>query len=105
MASTLCAVSVIVKVCGWTMSKEDIDELAWRIMLHNEEYADFDKIFAVNGILEEDIEKLTEEEQDDIIQRLAIGIQTFNAMIKDEADRLRDWRRLPKVEVSGNEES
>jgi hypothetical protein len=87
------------------MSKEDLDDLAWRIMIHNEEYADLDRVFAVNGILKEEFDELSAEEQDDVIKRLAIGIQSFNAQLKDEIDKVRNWRRLPKVEVSGHEES
>ena len=87
------------------MSKNEIDDLAWRIMIHNEEYDDQDKVFAINGILEEEFDDLTEDEQDDIILRLAIGIQAFNARLGDDANNPKNWRRLPKVEVSGNEES
>jgi hypothetical protein len=87
------------------MSRDELDDLAWRIMIHNEEYADLDRVFAVNGILKEEFDELTEAEQDDIIKRLAIGIQAFNASLEDDLDKVKNWRRLPRVEVSGNEES
>ncbi len=39
---------------GIRMSKEDIDALAWRMMLENEEYEELNRIFAINGILSEE---------------------------------------------------
>ena len=89
-----------------TAKKMEFDELAWRIMLQNAEYDELDRIFAINGVLYEGhFNDLSEDEQDDIIKRLAIGIQTFNAQAEHEARKRRDWRRLPDVKVSGNEES
>ena len=88
------------------MSKNEIDELAWRIMLQNEEYEELNRIFAINGVLYEgSFNKLSPEEQDDLLKRLAIGIQAFNAQVKQDIEDHRSWRKLPKVEVSGNEES
>lgn len=88
------------------MSKEDTDALAWRMMLENEEYSELNRIFAINGILSSGyFDELNEEEQDEVIKRLAIGIQTFNAHMKQAIEDQYDWRRLPPIEVSGNEES
>ena len=87
------------------MNTDEIDELAWHIMLHNEEYSDMDRMFALNGVLRDSFDDLTSEEQEDLIKRLAIGIQSFNAEAKEAADKVGNWRKLPKVEVSGNDES
>ena len=87
------------------MSIEEINDLAWRIMIHNEEYSDMDRLFAINGILRESFDTFSEEEQDEILKRLAIGIQSFNINAKEIEDKLHNWPRLPKVEVSGNDKS
>lgn len=81
----------------------EIDELAWAIMLKNEEYGELDRIFAVNGVINDEyFNKLTPQQQEDVIKRLAIGIQTFNAALKDMIER-QGWQSLPRVEVSGND--
>lgn len=81
----------------------EIDELAWAIMLKSEEYGELDRIFAVNGVINDEyFNKLTPQQQEDVIKRLAIGIQTFNAALKDMIER-QSWRSLPRVEVSGND--
>ena len=85
------------------MDTEEINDLAWRIMLHNEEYDDMDRVFAINGLLRGNFDELSEEEQDDILKRLAIGIQSSNISMREAADKINNWRRLPKVEISGNE--
>jgi len=87
------------------MDTEEINDLAWRIMLHNEEYDDMDRVFAINGLLRGNFDELSEEEQDDILKRLAIGIQSSNISMREAADKINNWRRLPKVEISGNEKS
>ncbi len=88
------------------MSTKDIDDLAWRIMLENAEYDELDRIFAINGILYTNhYNKLSKEEQDDIIKRLGIGIQAFNAEVKQRIEDHHSWRKLPDIKVSGNEEN
>lgn len=84
------------------MSKTELDEMAWRIMLENEEYEELNRIFALNGVLYENyFDELSEEEQDNLMQRLAIGIQAFNASIKQIIEDKHNWRRLPSVKISG----
>lgn len=88
------------------MSKEDIDDLAWRIMIANDEYEELNKICALNGILYENyFDNLSEEEQEKLLERLAIGIQAFNISIKQAIDDKYDTRRLPSIKVSGNDQS
>jgi hypothetical protein len=88
------------------MNKNEMDNLAWRIMLENEEYEELNRIFALNGVLYENyFEHLTSDEQDDVLTRLAIGIQVFNAQVKADIEDARDWRKLPHMEVSGNDKS
>jgi len=88
------------------MSKNEIDELVWRIMLENEEYEELNRIFALNGILYEGhFDKLSPKEQDDLLKRLAIGIQAFNNQIKQDIEDRHNWRKLPPIKVSGHEES
>lgn len=88
------------------MSKTELDEMAWRIMLENEEYEELSRIFALNGILYEGyFDDLSALEQDDLLQRLAIGIQAFNSEVRQTFEDHRNWRKLPRIEVSGNDKS
>jgi len=88
------------------MSEQDvIDELIMKIMLANSEYDEMDRVFALNGIIYEGyFNELSADEQEDLMQRLAIGIQTFNADIKDRITKSQDWRRLPDLLTSGVED-
>jgi len=88
------------------MSTKDIDELAWRIMLENAEYDELDRIFAVNGIITSGyFDTLSKAEQDDVIKRLGIGIQAFNAQVKQNLRDYRNWHKLPDIKISGNDEN
>ena len=85
------------------MSDEEIDDIIWKIMMHNPEYEESSRISAMNGLLNEGyFDSLTNEEQINLFTRLKIGIQVFNAEMKAKAEG-NDWRRLPKIEVSGND--
>jgi len=87
------------------MSQNEIDKEILRIMLENPEYAELDCIFAVNGMLMDNaFGDLADGEQDDIIRRLAIGVQIFNAHLDEDMKQLRDWRSLPKVEIKDDDE-
>jgi hypothetical protein len=88
------------------MNIKEIDDLAWSIMLHNEEYEELNRVFAINGILASGyFDKLTIQEQNEITQCLAIGIQAFNAQIKQTIEDHDSWRKLPPIKISGNDES
>lgn len=78
------------------------DDLAWLIMVYNSEYNEQDRVAAVNGVLSEKwFLELTPDEQQDTIKRMSIGIQTFNAHLKDDVEKEHDWKRLPDIEISG----
>jgi len=84
------------------MSTDDINTMLWRIMLENPEYEELDCIFALNGILaDHHFDKLTPEERDKLLGRLAIGIQIYNLHLNEDMKQLTDWKALPKIKISG----